>query len=211
MRRISVEKCRENSTKNSRLYRYSNEAEVSRKKVILKENRISFFRCRLICRQWKELVDKSSQWRIVKLSANCPNIERALEYFQNVDIRELVCWLFFCQWISLKIYVILQDLSEIICENFESNASFYLYSLRSLSISTNHSLAFFTFLFQIAPFLHFIKFIVISSSSTNNHLYNCVQCLVNQCQDRLKCLRCLHIQLRSQSDQVEQIFSKKKH
>ncbi len=31
------------------------------------------------------------QWNYVKLSKNCRYIDRALNYFQNIDVRELVC------------------------------------------------------------------------------------------------------------------------
>lgn len=102
-----------------------------------------------------------------------------------------------------------QDLSQCSCESFTLEKEFHIYSLRSLCISTDHPLEFFTLLFQIAPFLQNIQLIQTYHSSkfaSNDHLYDCITFVISQCQQRLKCLRCLHIQLRSISDQVEFLF-----
>ncbi len=100
-----------------------------------------------------------------------------------------------------------QDLSESLFETFDFGKDFHIYSLRSLCISTDHPLELFTLLFQIAPFLQHIKLIQTYNSSlklkTNNQLYDCINFVISQCQQRLKCLRRLHIQLRSISDQVK--------
>jgi hypothetical protein len=108
-------------------------------------------------------------------------------------------WLFFFS----------KDLSESFLEpsTVELQNEFYVYSLRSLCISTDHPLEFFTLLFKTAPFLQHIKLIQTYNSSlklkTNNQLYDCINFVISQCQQRLKCLRRLHIQLRSISDQVK--------
>lgn len=81
-----------------------------------------------------------------------------------------------------------------------------MFSLRSLSISTDHSLEFLTLLCQIAPFLQYIKIIQTVNSSLkikNNQLYDYINFVICLCQNNLKCLRKLHIQLRSASDQVK--------
>ena len=81
-----------------------------------------------------------------------------------------------------------------------------MFSLRSLCISTDYSLEFFTLLFQIAPFLQHIKLIQTVNSSLKiktNQLYDYINFVICLCQSNLKCLRRLHIQLRSASDQVK--------
>ncbi|CAF4049527.1 unnamed protein product [Rotaria sordida] len=146
-------------------------------------------KCRQVSHKWKNFVDNSIAWNHVKLSKLCRHVDRALNYFQNIDIREL-------------------DLSESTFESttFELHNEFYLYSLRSLCISTDHPLELFTLLFKIAPFLQHIKLIQTYNTSlkfkNNNHLYDCINFVICQCQQRLKCLRRLHIQLRSVSDQM---------
>jgi len=129
-----------------------------------------------------------------------------LNYFQNIDIRELVCC--FIELINEKKKIFFfKDLSETLFETFEFENEFYVYSLRSLCISTDHPLELFTLLFKIAPFLQHIKLIQTYNSSlkfkNNNQLYDCINFVICQCQQRLKCLRRLHIQLRSVSDQVK--------
>jgi hypothetical protein len=104
-----------------------------------------------------------------------------------------------------------QDLSQSIFEplKLQSTNDLLLFSLRSLCISTDHPLEFFRILFQIAPFLQHIKLIQTLNSSIkieNNQLYDCIHYVICQCQTNLKCLRNLHIQLRSASDQVKEIF-----
>ncbi|CAF3325830.1 unnamed protein product [Rotaria sp. Silwood2] len=100
------------------------------------------------------------------------------------------------------------DLSESTFESteFELHNEFYLYSLRSLCISTDHPLELFTLLFKIAPFLQHIRLIQTYNSplkfKNNNQLYDCIHFVICQCQERLKCLRRLHVQLRSVSDQI---------
>ncbi|CAF4449881.1 unnamed protein product, partial [Adineta steineri] len=88
---------------------------------------------------------------------------------------------------------------------FKLQNEFYVYSLRSLCISTDHPLELFTILFKLAPFLQHIKLIQTYNSSlilkNNNQLYEHINFVICQCQERLKCLRRLHIQLRSVSDQ----------
>lgn len=106
-------------------------------------------------------------------------------------------------------YFFFQDLSESLFEpsTVKLQNEFHVYSLRSLCISTDHPLELFTFLFKIAPFLQHIKLIQTYNSSikfrNNNQLYECINFVICQCQQRLKCLRRLHIQLRSASDQVK--------
>jgi hypothetical protein len=115
---------------------------------------------------------------------------------------------------SIPVYIylwfsFLKDLSESFFEPsiFKLHNAYYVYSLRSLCISTDHPLELFTLLFEIAPFLHHIKLIQTYNSSlklkNNNQLYECIYFVISQCQQRLKCLRRLHIQLRSVSDQVK--------
>ncbi|CAF3799364.1 unnamed protein product [Rotaria sp. Silwood1] len=146
-------------------------------------------KCRQVSHKWKNFVDSSIAWNHVKLSKLCRYVDRALNYFQNIDIREL-------------------DLSESTFEAtaFELYSQFYLYSLRSLCISTDHPLELFTLLFKISPFLQHIRLIQTYNSSikfkNNNHLYDCIHFVICQCQEQLKCLRRLHIQLRSVSDQI---------
>ncbi|UJR09488.1 hypothetical protein I4U23_013726 [Adineta vaga] len=147
-------------------------------------------KCRQVSYRWKNFVDSSNCWNFVKLSKFCSNIHLALDYFQNIDIREL-------------------DLSESLfeCTTFEFSNQISIYSLRSLCISTDHPLELFTLLFKIAPFLQHIKLIQTYNSSlklktNNNQLYEYIQFVIGQCQERLKCLRRLHIQLRSVSDQI---------
>ncbi|CAF4409048.1 unnamed protein product, partial [Rotaria sp. Silwood2] len=100
------------------------------------------------------------------------------------------------------------DLSESTFESteFKLHNEFYLYSLRSLCISTDHPLELFTLLFKIAPFLQHIRLIQTYNSplkfKNNNQLYDCIHFVICQCQERLKCLRRLHVQLRSVSDQM---------
>jgi hypothetical protein len=104
----------------------------------------------------------------------------------------------------------IKDLSESLFEpaTFEFRSHLCIYSLRSLCISTDHPLELFTLLFQIAPLLQHIQLIQTFSSSvkwkTNTQLYDCINFVIYQCQERLKYLHRLHIQLRSVSDQVEQ-------
>ena len=90
--------------------------------------------------------------------------------------------------------------------NFEFKPSLCVYSLRSLRISTDHPFELFTLLFKIAPFLQYIQLIQTYDSSlkwkSNTQLYECINFVIYQCQERLKCLRHLHVQLRSVSDQV---------
>ncbi|CAM4900373.1 unnamed protein product [Rotaria socialis] len=146
-------------------------------------------KCRQVSHKWKNFVDNSISWNHVKLSKNCRCIGRALKYFQNVDILEL-------------------DLSESASElsTFELSSEFHLYSLRSLCISTDHPLELFTLLFKIAPFLQHIKLIQTFDSSiklkSGNQLHECINFVIFQCQQRLKCLRRLQIQVRSISDQM---------
>ncbi|CAF1566812.1 unnamed protein product [Rotaria magnacalcarata] len=146
-------------------------------------------KCRQVSHKWKNFVDNSISWNHVKLSKNCRCIDRALQYFQNVDIREL-------------------DLSESGFElsTSELNSEIHLYSLRSLYISTDHPLELLTLLFKIAPFLQHIKLIQTFDSSiklkNGNQLYECINFVICQCQQRLKCLRRLQIQVRSMSDQI---------
>jgi hypothetical protein len=103
-----------------------------------------------------------------------------------------------------------KDLSDSLFDTFKLQNEFYVYSLRSLCISTDHPLELFTLLFQIAPFLQHIQLIQTYKSSikftNNNQLYDCIHFVISQCQQRLKCLRRLHIQLRSVSDQVKEKF-----
>ena len=89
---------------------------------------------------------------------------------------------------------------------FEFKPELCVYSLRSLRISTDHPFELFTLLFKIAPLLQHIQLIQTYDSSlkwkSNTQLYDCINFVIYQCQERLKCLRRLHIQLRSVSDQV---------
>ncbi|CAF0901148.1 unnamed protein product [Adineta steineri] len=146
-------------------------------------------KCRQVSHKWKDLVDSSNSWNHVKLSKLHQHFDRALNYFQNIDIREL-------------------DLSESVFDlsTFKLQNEFYVYSLRSLCISTDHPLELFTLLFKLAPFLQHIKLIQTYNSSlilkNNNQLYEHINFVICQCQERLKCLRRLHIQLRSVSDQI---------
>ncbi|CAF0924815.1 unnamed protein product [Rotaria sordida] len=144
--------------------------------------------CRLISKKWKIFVDRSSSWNYVCLLKLGRYIDRALNYFQKIDIREL-------------------DLSQSIFEpyKFELTYPLLLFSLRSLCISTDYSLEFFTLLFRIAPFLQYIKLIqtVNSLSKIKKYqLYDHIKYIICLCQNNLKCLRRLHIQLRSVSDQI---------
>lgn len=97
---------------------------------------------------------------------------------------------------------------------FDLNSEFHLYSLRTLCISTDHPLELFTLLFKMAPFLQHIKLNQTYNSSVrfknDNHLYDCINFVISQCQQRLKCLRRLHIQLQSASDQVNFPFKIRK-
>ncbi|CAF1203640.1 unnamed protein product [Adineta ricciae] len=147
-------------------------------------------KCRAVSHRWKNFVDSSNSWNSLKLSRYCLNFNKAVNYFQNIDLRQL-------------------DLSEssFECSTFQLSNEISIYSLRSLCISTDHPLELFTELFKIAPFLQDIKLIQTYNSSlklknNNNHLYECIQFVISQCQQRLKCLRRLHIQLRSASDQM---------
>ncbi|CAF0920556.1 unnamed protein product [Adineta steineri] len=146
-------------------------------------------KCRQVSHKWKDIVDSSNSWNHVKLSKLHQHFDRALNYFQNIDIREL-------------------DLSESVFDlsTFKLQNEFYVYSLRSLCISTDHPLELFTLLFKLAPFLQHIKLIQTYNSSlilkNNNQLYEHINFVICQCQERLKCLRRLHIQLRSVSDQI---------
>jgi hypothetical protein len=113
----------------------------------------------------------------------------------------------FIKIIRNKKFFFLKDLSESLFETFEFKNEFYVYSLRFLCISTDHPLELFTLLFKIAPFLQHIRLIQTYNSSlklkNNDQLYDCINFVICQCQQRLKCLHRLHIQLRSISDQVE--------
>ncbi len=142
----------------------------------------------------------------MKLSKHCRFIDRALNYFQNIDIRELVCIVENLKK-QTKFLFLFQDLSESLFETFDLKKPIHIYSLRSLCISTDHPLELFTLLFQIAPFLQHIKLISSLKLQTNNQLYDCIHFVISQCQQRLKCLCRLHIQLRSISDQVIKFFS----
>ncbi|CAF1202815.1 unnamed protein product [Adineta ricciae] len=148
-------------------------------------------KCRAVSHRWKNFVDSSNSWNSLKLSRYCLNFSKAVNYFQNIDLRQL-------------------DLSESLfeCSTFQLSNEISIYSLRSLCISIDHPLELFTELFKIAPFLQDIKLIQTYNSSlklknnNNNHLYEYIQFVISQCQQRLKCLRRLHIQLRSASDQM---------
>ncbi|UJR36640.1 hypothetical protein I4U23_029358 [Adineta vaga] len=144
--------------------------------------------CRLISRKWKSLVDQSSAWNHVCVTKLCRYIDRALRYFQKINIREL-------------------DLSRLIIEplNCDMNTNLSLYSLQTLLISTDHPPELFTLLFQVAPSLQYIKLIQTVNSSLKiptNQFYEYIQSVICLCQNNLKYLRQLHIQLRSTSDQV---------
>ncbi|CAF2523633.1 unnamed protein product [Rotaria sp. Silwood2] len=143
--------------------------------------------CRLVSKKWKTFVDRSTSWNYVCLLKLSRYVDRALNYFQKIDIRKL-------------------DLSQSISEPYkcELRYSCLLYSLRSLCISTDQSLEFFTLLFQIAPFLQYIKLIQTVKSSLkikNNQLCDHIKFVIHLCENNLKCLRRLRIQLRSVSDQ----------
>ncbi|CAF3914941.1 unnamed protein product [Rotaria sp. Silwood2] len=49
-------------------------------------------KCRQVSHKWKNFVDSSTAWNHVKLSKLWRYVDRALNYFQNIDIRELVCY-----------------------------------------------------------------------------------------------------------------------
>lgn len=101
-----------------------------------------------------------------------------------------------------------KDLADSFFElsTFEFKPELCVYSLRSLRISTDHPFELFTLLFKIAPLLQDIQLIQTYDSSlkwkSNTQLYDCINFVIYQCQERLKRLRRLHIQLRSVSDQV---------
>ena len=146
------------------------------------------------------------QWIRVKLSRLHRHVDRALEYFQSIDVRELVS----LNRKATKQYpfTFAQDLSESFLEPpaFRFKNDLYLYSLRSLCISTDHPLEFFTLLCKLAPYLQYIQLVQPYNPSlkrkTTKQLYDCVNFVIYQCEERLKCLRRLHMQLRSVSDQV---------
>ncbi|CAF1081451.1 unnamed protein product [Adineta steineri] len=144
--------------------------------------------CRLVSRKWKTLVDRSSSWNYVCLTKLNRYVNRALSYFQKINIREL-------------------DLSQLLFEPLQYNitSDLSLYSLRSLCITTDHPPELFILLFQIAPFLQHIKLIQTVNSSLKiktNQLYDYINYIICLCQNNLKYLRKLHIQLRSAFDQI---------
>ncbi|CAF0954920.1 unnamed protein product [Adineta ricciae] len=117
-------------------------------------------KCRAVSHRWKNFVDSSNSWNSLKLSRYCLNFNKAVNYFQNIDLRQL-------------------DLSEssFECSTFQLSNEISIYSLRSLCISTDHPLELFTELFKIAPFLQDIKLIQTYNSSlklknNNNHFYD---------------------------------------
>ncbi|CAF0915384.1 unnamed protein product [Rotaria sp. Silwood1] len=165
----------------------SNKYEQILQKIIDFTNISTRLNCRLVSKKWQTFVDRSSSWNCVCLLKLRRYVDRALNYFQKIDIREL-------------------DLSQSIVEpyTYELRNPLLLFSLRSVCISTDHSLEFFTLLFQIAPFLQYIKLIQTVNTSLkikNNQLYDHIKFVICLCQNKLKCLRRLHIQLRSVSDQ----------
>ncbi|CAF2122393.1 unnamed protein product [Rotaria magnacalcarata] len=144
--------------------------------------------CRLVSRKCKAFVDLSSSWHYLRLSKLNQYVNRALSYFQKINIRKL-------------------DLSQSVFEAFKCEITNHilLFSLRSLCISTDHSLEVFTLLFRIAPFLQYVNLIQKVDSSSNvktDQLYDRIKCIICLCQNNLKCLRRLHIQLLSASDQI---------
>ncbi len=74
-----------------------------------------------------------------------------------------------------------------------------------LCISTDYPLEFLKLLFQISPFLQHIKLIQ-TIYIRKCQLYDYINFVIYLCENNLKCLRCLHIQLRSVSDQVRKVI-----
>ncbi|CAF1031049.1 unnamed protein product [Adineta ricciae] len=166
----------------------SNKTDAIVQKIIDYSDMSTRLNCRLVSKKWKALVDQSSAWNHVRLTKSSRYIDRALSYFQKIDIHEL-------------------DLSQSSNQslNCDINSKFSLYSLRTLCISTDHSHELLTLLFSMAPFVQYIKLLqTVRSSLTipTDRFDEQIHAMICLCQTHLKCLQKLHIQLRSASDQI---------